>query len=259
MTRVLRLASVAVAVLACAAAVVSARAEAPPSRPLPNLRQALPSNLSIKTDRRSGHHRLGFSSAVHNLGAGPLVIDARRAGPRMVVHQVVAGQRLGRPAGLLDYERAGGHQHWHLEDFDRYELIALRSGGAQRRARKAGFCLGDREPAPGERGSPIPGNGVFTHRCGIGRPELTQLREGISPGWSDDYQAHLEGQSIDVTGLRSGLYVLRHRANPARALVESDYADNAASMLLRLMSRSGDRAPRFAVLRRCRAAASCRP
>ena len=50
----------------------------------------------------------------------------------------------------------------------------------------------------------------------------------------------LEGQSIDITGLPAGRYVLRHRVNVDRALRESDYGDNSAEVPFELTwSESG--------------------
>ena len=60
-------------------------------------------------------------------------------------------------------------------------------------------------------------------------------------GWGDDYDPHLEGQQIDVTGLPAGVYVLRHPSNPERRLRESSYANNSASLRLRLTWPNGRR------------------
>ena len=60
-----------------------------------------------------------------------------------------------------------------------------------------------------------------------------------------------EGQSIDVTGLKPGRYVLVHRANPGRVLRERSYANNAASALIALDGR------RVTLLRRCGTGAHC--
>ena len=63
------------------------------------------------------------------------------------------------------------------------------------------------------------------------------VREGISPGFGDDYVPIREGQSIDVTGVPPGRYVLVHRVNPDRALRESSYANDAASVAIELDGR----------------------
>jgi hypothetical protein len=63
------------------------------------------------------------------------------------------------------------------------------------------------------------------------------VREGISVRYGDDYAANLEGQYLSLRGLRAGRYLLVHRANADRRLVESSYANNASSLLLRLRWR----------------------
>jgi len=77
------------------------------------------------------------------------------------------------------------------------------------------------------------------------------VREGISPGFGDDYVPEKEGQSIDVTRVPSGRYVLVHRANPERVLRERSYRNNAASVLLRLDGRTAR------VLKTCSDSARC--
>ena len=73
------------------------------------------------------------------------------------------------------------------------------------------------------------------------------VREGISPGYGDDYVPRLEGQWIDITDLRAGSYVLRHRVNVDRVLRESDYENNEASVPFELRwTKSGT--PRVAAV-----------
>ena len=64
-------------------------------------------------------------------------------------------------------------------------------------------------------------------------------------------QAAKEGQSIDVTGVPPGRYVLVHRANPDRVLRERSYANNAASALVEL------RGSRARIVKRCPGSARC--
>ena len=88
-------------------------------------------------------------------------------------------------------------------------------GARLMRDRKTGFCLGDRYrvayPLPGRPSAPR-----FGERCGKGAPRLLAIREGISIGWGDNYNPHLEGQEFEVTSLPPGRYVLVHRVNPGR-------------------------------------------
>jgi hypothetical protein len=84
------------------------------------------------------------------------------------------------------------------------------------------------------------------------------MREGISPGWGDNYDAILEGQFVDVTGVAAGRYYLVHRANANRKLVESDYDNDAASLLISLSWPHGrSHRPRVAVLGSCPDAEVC--
>jgi hypothetical protein len=61
---------------------------------------------------------------------------------------------------------------------------------------------------------------------------------------------------VEVTNVPPGRYVLVHRANPERAIEESDYGNNAASVLVQLR-RSGV-IPTVRVLARCPDTETCR-
>ena len=96
---------------------------------LPDLEQQVPTGLEITRHVRAPHWRLGFRSAISNVGDGPLIISGRRPLPgveKMVADQVI--EQEGAPAevvsgaGRLRYVRARDHRHWHLLGFDRYEL-----------------------------------------------------------------------------------------------------------------------------------------
>jgi hypothetical protein len=76
---------------------------------------------------------------------------------------------------------------------------------------------------------------------------------GISKGFGADF----DGQSVDVTNVPAGRYVLVHRVNPQRSLEEGDYANNAASLLIQL--RRAGSIPSVRVLARCPRAGTCAP
>ena len=61
------------------------------SQHLPDLDQEAPWNLEVTRSEARGGYRLGFSSAVRNVGAGPLIVSGRRraATPTMRVDQLV--------------------------------------------------------------------------------------------------------------------------------------------------------------------------
>jgi Lysyl oxidase len=225
---------------------------------LPDLDQELPWDLRVTSTgaRTRREYRLGFASAVRNIGDGPLIVSGRRrwAGiPTMTADQLVestdAPMAVVDGVGWLRYVESPDHEHWHLLDFERYQL--RRAGGDTKRVtdRKTGFCLGDRYRTRGRALQARPSVPRYTGRCGLGATGRLRLVEGISVGYGDDYPANLEGQSLPLTGLPAGRYALVHSVNVQRRLRETDYGNNDASLLLRLEWRAG--APSLRVLRRC--------
>jgi hypothetical protein len=100
----------------------------------------------------------------------------------------------------------------------------------------------------------------FVGDCATLQPKALRVEEGSSVGYTDRYPAFFHGQDLDLTGVRPGLYVLVQHANPERRLRELDYANNAASALVRVTwPRGRSRPPAVAVLRRCAGSAGCYP
>ncbi len=231
---------------------------------LPNLAQATPDDLSGRTDETSAKPRffLGFESAAANLGHGPLVVQGSRpdVGAMMSLRQQIErsdGTTRSVPLrSALRYVRSPDHSHWHVLGFMRYELRSAK-GRRLVRDRKTGFCLGDRyrveRALPGRAPSP-----QYSERCGKGARRLLRIQEGISVGWGDNYQPHLEGQELEITSLAAGRYVLVHRVNVNRDIRESDYSDNAASMAFDLSWPGGrELPPRIDVVARCPGTTAC--
>jgi len=202
---------------------------------LPDLVQSPPRALEVYESGETW--RLAFLSAVENDGRGPMLLLGRRPDedtPAMGVEQLVRrtdGSAATYPVdGEIRFVESETHRHWHFLDFERYDILTA-NGKAVGRDQKTGFCLGDRYNAsrsavlPGEPDQP-----VWTQECGRGQPERLVVREGISPGYGDDYVPRLEGQWIDITDLPAGRYALRHRVNLDRALRESDYGNNSAEV-----------------------------
>jgi hypothetical protein len=247
--------------LALAAAAVYLLRERDTEELLPDLDQAVPSALS--TIQAGDTYRLTFASAVDNVGLGPLLIEGSRpdaSGELMTVQQLIrradgSDRRLDVDAEMR-YVRAETHAHWHLLGFERYELRHASTGRLVAPDVKTGFCLGDRyDTNDAVRIENEPEQAVWTEECGRGTPELLGISEGISPGYGDDYVPRLEGQYVDVTSVPPGRYLLVHRANPERAVVESDYENNAASVLVQLQ-RTGQ-VPTIRVLARCPQSETC--
>ena len=232
---------------------------------LPDLDQRPPAGIVVRGAER-GRQYVGFASAVDNIGDGPLRIRGTRFGAdrRMRADQLVESRGgpvvVRQGAGEMRFEAHPPHHHWHLEPFDGYELRRAADGALLRRDRKTGFCLLDRwgtAPLPeGRRRGPP----RFLGDCAAGRPDARTVEEGSSVGYTDRYPQFFHGQEVEVTGIPAGLYVLVHRANPAHRMRELTFANDVASVLIRLRRPAGpDAPPTIEVLRACDRTDVCRP
>ena len=237
---------------------------------LPDIDPAPPRELQVRQDA-SGGVQLSFDAAFDNIGAGPLRIDGHRrdASDQMSADQLInrsdGSTRLNKDVGELRFEESEDHRHWHFFQFMRYELVRPTDEEAVAPDQKTGFCLGDRyntDPSDSLPGEP-PMPGVFdvppsNDWCAQDDPERTTLTMGLSVGYGDDYQAFLDGQSIDITDVPEGYYYLVHRVNAS--VLESDYSNNAASILLELRwPSSSDGPPTARMLAVCEDSARCWP
>ena len=233
---------------------------------LPDLEQRPPADLSIKIEERGGrrHFLLGFDSATDNVGIGPVVITARRPDRRVTsmqaaqVVRLAAGGRQTYPGvGVLRYVYAPSHSHWHVMGFQRYELRTA-DGRVVRRDRKSGFCLADHwAHAPGFF-EHEPRGPVFKGYCEQGRPDALAVYQGTSVGYTDKYPSHFHGQSLDLTGVAAGDYVLVHRANRDLRLYELRYENNAAALRIRIGWPRGPKGkPSVRILRTCPSSDRC--
>ena len=231
-------------------------ADTPRSGPrelLPDFDQRAPFRLTLAGTK------LGFASATDNIGEGPVwVRGARaRAGAPMRAQQLVrmsdGGVRVYEGAGRLRYTPESTHSHWHLLDFQRYELRTL-DGSLVVRDRKSGFCLADHYGQAARRSMVYTGARFFGN-CAAYQPRALRVEQGTSPGFTDLYPPHFHGQNLELRGVPAGVYLLVHRANPSEQLQEIDYSNNAASLRIRLSWVGGS--PRVETLRRCESSARC--
>lgn len=218
---------------------------------LPDVVERPPTSLRISSS--GGRFLLGFTTAVDNVGDGPFVVVGRRpAGSKtMQASQRVTlspGRYRSYPeVGLLHYQNVGNHHHWHFQPYERYELRSL-DGTVLVRDHKQGFCLADHYGvAPGVPRRPP----VFLDNCAWGNPTARYLVEGTSVGYTDIYPAYFHGQSLDITGIPAGQYLLVNRVNPYLRFRELRYDNDAATLVIRLAWPG--RTPKISVLRACRA------
>ena len=224
-----------------------------PRQLLPDFDQRAPFRLTIAGTR------LGFASATDNVGDGPIWVRGSRpsATRPMVARQLVRltddSVRAYDDAGRLRYTPESTHSHWHLLDFQRYELRTL-AGDLVVRDRKSGFCLADHYGLARRRVAVFTG-GRFYGNCASSQPRALAVEQGTSIGFTDLYPAHFHGQNLELRGVPAGDYVLVHRTNPQGRLEELDYTNNAASLRIRLTWRGGT--PRVETLRTCDGSAVC--
>ena len=234
---------------------------------LPDLIIEAPASVTSDEVTRDGvaRHLIAFESLAANTGRGPLQVNARRPNrktPRMQVDQIIyradGSKARRRGIGQLEFVPNPTHNHWHLLTFMRYRLKPVDPNLRVRRDGKNGFCLGDRRTYLGPVLGRRPTTAHCNTNCGPEKRNLLRTTEGISVGWLGNYAPFRDGQSIDVTGLPAGDYVLVFRVNPGRKLRERTYRNNVSSSLVRLSYPRGLSAPpSVVVLERCRRKATC--
>jgi hypothetical protein len=166
-----------------------------------------------------------FSTTMANGGQG--AFEIRGANPPEVVGELErVYQRIynddgtfgDRAAGTFEYHP--GHGHVHYSGFAQNRLRVRGPNGevgeVVATGDKTSFALLDlRHYAPGLPGSPT--NSVYGSGGRV---------QGISVGWADVYNRFLEGQNIDITGVRPGDYWLEVEADPNNAVVELNETNN---------------------------------
>lgn len=228
------------AAIAAVALAVPASAGAAPK--FPDLRPQPAADLLLSTALLNGenHYIIRFSSYMANAGEGPMELhgsprlppntnfDPNRplSGDTFDVDQFVyddAGVEMHR-IGVFYFHQAPGHDHFHFEDFARYELWTKRayeraaangfsSGQPLVKSKKISFCLQDSAPVA-DNAAAVP-----TYRT----VPCSPVMQGISVGWADLYDWTLDDQWVDVGthALADGTYVLRIVGDPTNKIYES--------------------------------------
>jgi Lysyl oxidase/WD40-like Beta Propeller Repeat len=232
----------------------SARPVQRPVELLPDFDQQPPRDLEV---RRTGRRfLLWFTSAADNVGLGPFIVNGRRRGAGAMhasqrIRLANGSLRTYPEVGVWRYNATSDHSHWHLVDFQRYEL-RRGDGSLVVRDRKSGFCIGDRYGVAPGRIAGRTFRPVFRGFCNLYEPGASSVDAGTSVGFSDRYHSHLDGQNVDLTNVRPGRYVLVNRANPSSELHELRYENNAASVAIQVARPRGRRSePAVRILATC--------
>jgi hypothetical protein len=197
----------------------------------PNLKTLKPTDLRFGTQTINGttHKVLRFSNTVWNAGEGRLELRAKTvstsSGKKTRVNQYVydgAGGFTSKYVGDMVFHSS--HNHFHFQDFARYELWTRADydnwvasnraqGQAIKRGAKTTFCIMDTDLV--QRLPNSPSNPVYS--------SCSPSVQGLSVGWGDTYGYYLADQWIDLgtSSLPDGQYVLRSVADPSDKLYES--------------------------------------
>ncbi len=211
------------------------------SGPVPDLR-SLP---AFGIELNAKHTTLRFSATVWNAGNSPLVIDGfrRRDAEIMDAYQYffdTDGVQTGyEQVGTMEFHHAN-HNHWHFEDFARYDLLDADKNYVAR-SRKQSFCLANTDPVdytvPGADWQP-----EYTDLAtACGDEGALSIREVLSAGSGDTYAQYRAGQAFRIGDLANGIYYIRVEGNPERNLTESDTTNNVSDRRIRIGGRGDAR------------------
>lgn len=253
-------------VLAIAGACSGSAAGGLPRLLLPDLDQRPPLAVSVRWGGPASDPRplLVFTSTVENTGYGPLLVKGHRANRRaktMEAEQLVelngGGSKVFDGVGRLRYNVSPTHSHWHLLPFEQYELRTL-TGTRIVRDHKSGFCLNNDYRSPLETLGPRAAHPAKRDDCAKNRPGALSVFEGIAVGWGDIYIPQKEGQWLDLAGVAAGDYDLVHRVNVGRTLREARYANDSASLRIRLTAPpTPSDLPTVEILKTCEVGTQC--
>jgi hypothetical protein len=203
-------------------------------------------------DENNAKTCLRFDQVLGNAGAGPL--DIRFSQPTGIVpvdgQEIPVSQRIYRSNGTFTDVPAGNvhwhaiHQHYHFEGFAQSKLWAVDASGNRlgpapvKTGDKVSFCIAttnidpdywglqafgaDSYPAP-DCLQPASTSGGFDH-----------FKQGMSVGWTDEYNWFLPGQYVEVTGVPDGDYILDTTVDPTGRLIEENKTNNCGSVRVRL-------------------------
>ena len=230
-------------------AVVGATVVLGDSGPPPNATEKLPDAVvqtlgQFSIVNTGGKKLLKFPGVTFNIGTGPLEVNATRSSSTSedwVGKQTVYmsdGSKKILPTTLEFYYAGDGHTHFHMRDFDSYELFDP-SGSKLRDGEKHGFCFEDNTGYRDWRNrgtNGAPPSPVYTHAgsCGQSMPATTTIQHGLSVGWGDTYPVSLPDQGIDITGLPDGNYTVKLTADQGSWIKESNENNNAATAHIKI-------------------------
>lgn len=194
---------------------------------LPDLVTLEPSNLHLALEQMADgqrHYLLRFDNVVGNLG-GPFEITAEigYGSPiyQNIYNKLTGGSIVQRTRIATDLVYHPTHNHFHLGDFGRYNLLQKNESTGRYlqtayKGTKTSFCI------------------IDLLRVSDSAPVDSSYRycddtiQGLSHGWADIYDWQLPDQWIDLgtSMLPDGEYAIESDTDPFDRLIESDRSNN---------------------------------
>jgi hypothetical protein len=220
------IAAVSIPVLVFAASATGGKTPTGGAGLYPDLQTAPPHHFTVQ----NSHQRefLRFSNLIGNTGAGDLRLRPEHNAATGITtgHQEIldANRNVVSSQPVSEFVFHPAHNHWHITDVALFEVrTALDNGTGGRfgavfsnQSIKTTFCLID--------WIKLDDNSNTVDRnywdC---FPDAVQ---GISAGWGDQYHHQLEGQELEITGAKPGIYYLVSIANPDGNFLETNKTNN---------------------------------
>jgi hypothetical protein len=212
---------------------------------LPDL-AALPAHgLSVSHRAKSGSDFLNFGATIWNAGPGTFDVEGFRVGGRPTMHARQFIYRNGHSVrsmniGKFEFDTRAGHQHWHLEDVARYDLLDA-NGKRVVLSHKQSFCLAPTDPvdltAPGALWNPY----TIGLQSSCPTDQSIWLRETLPVGWGDTYVQRKAGQAFNITNVPNGRYQIRVATNPFGHIHETTRKNDQALVTVELGGTPGHR------------------
>jgi len=170
-----------------------------------------------------------FPATIVNIGDGDFLVRATR--PHPFSNEWEVRQRIADADALFSQRETpatlawggDGHNHWHVQHVEAHRVETL-DGEVLGEVVKGGFCFFDTDLLHDEL-SGSPDHAVYS-AVGCGGQLDLGAHMGLSVGWGDLYPAQMLDQTVKVSELPDGNYVVRMIADPFDWFVEGDETNN---------------------------------
>jgi hypothetical protein len=213
---------------------------------LPDVRVLPP--WAIEIWHEEDRQLLAFGTTAWNAGPGSLVIEGyRTTNPEVTqAFQLILGKKFTRriemSGGALYFDDRPGHGHWHFSPFAEYALVS-ESGQIVGQIRKQSFCLASNllvsakhaiaDPSPDFRDPSRLRDCMATNS--------RRIHQELFPGWGESYFPSVDGQSLDITHVPNGRYLLVAHVNAGVDILETATENNVAFQVVILQGDGGNR------------------